>query len=56
MCRTPLHRPSGTLGVSTAAKAAGVIDFVAPVIADVRRAGLYVTEALVTQVLDRFGE
>jgi len=49
-------RVRGTLSLLTEAKRNGVIPLVAPVIADIRRAGLYVSDRLAQQVSASAGE
>jgi predicted nucleic acid-binding protein len=46
----------GTLGLLIVAKDLGIVPQVQSVIADLRRAGLYLSEAVVAQVLARAGE
>ena len=49
-------RVIGTLGVIARAKRSGIIEQAYPVIQEVCRAGLYVTDDLVAQILNEIGE
>jgi predicted nucleic acid-binding protein len=56
-CATTLGLTArGTLSLVTSAKQQGIIPAAAPVIDDVRRAGLYVSDGLVRRVLASVGE
>jgi predicted nucleic acid-binding protein len=46
----------GTLGILTAAKEMGLIDAVRPIVEELRRAGLYLSEKVVALVLGKAGE